>query len=127
MFLLKTDLNNNNKILLEFKKIYGFNFFTIKKLCGELGLNNLSYLKDLKLKHLGLINNWVIKNNIVLNDDLKKFNQDNKKKLIRIKCYKGFRHEECLPVRGQRTRTNARTQKKSNNYNLKTNLKKNKK
>lgn len=123
MFLLKTNLNDSKKIISELKKIYGFNFFTIKKLCIELGLNNLSCLKDLQLKHLRLINNWVIKNNIFLNDDLKKFNEDNKKKLIRIKCYKGFRHEECLPVRGQRTRTNAKTQKKLNNFNLKNKIK----
>ena len=38
-----------------------------------------------------------------------KLNYDNKKRLITIKCYKGFRHEENLPVRGQRTHSNAQT------------------
>ena len=69
-------------------------------------------LKELNLKHLSLINDWIIDNNVIINDDLKKLNYDNKKRLITIKCYKGFRHEENLPVRGQRTQTNARTQKR---------------
>ena len=50
---------------------------------------------------------------------MKKLFLDNKKKFILIKCYKGFRHEEGLPVRGQRTRTNSKTQKRLNNVLIK--------
>jgi len=114
MFILKTELNENKKIKTELRKIYGLNFFLIQKICQDLGLNHLSLLKNLQSKHLGLINNWVTKNNILLNEDLKKLSTDSKKNLIFIKCYKGFRHEEGLPVRGQRTRTNSKTQKRLN-------------
>lgn len=119
MFLLKTELNNNKKIKTEFLKIYGFNYFTIQKLCKYLGLNPISNVNELREKHLSLIDNWVSKNNILVNDDIKKLFVDNKKRLIFIKCYKGFRHEEGLPVRGQRTRTNSKTQKRLNNVLIK--------
>jgi small subunit ribosomal protein S13 len=111
MFLLKTELNSSKKIKTELKKIYGLNSFLINKLCKDLGFNSSSSLKELKTSHVAFIQNWVISNNIVINDDLKKIIFDNKKKLISLKCYKGFRHEEGLPTRGQRTRTNAKTQK----------------
>lgn len=126
MFLLKNELNENKNIRSELKKIYGLNFFLIQKLSDDLGLNLYSLLKDLNLKHLSLINHWITENNLLINDDLKKFNYDNKKKLIRIKCYKGFRHEENLPVRGQRTQTNARTQKRLSGFLEKNTIKKNK-
>jgi len=119
MFLLKTELNDSKKIKTEFLKIYGFNFFIIQKLCKYLGLNPISNVKELTIKHLNLINTWVSKNNILINDDIKKLFLDNKKKFILIKCYKGFRHEEGLPVRGQRTRTNSKTQKRLNNVIIK--------
>ena len=119
MFLLKTELNVNKKIKTEFLNIYGFNFYTINKLCKYLGLNPVSNVKELTVKHFSIINNWVSKNNILVNDDIKKLFLDAKKKLILIKCYKGFRHEEGLPVRGQRTRTNSKTQKRLNNVLIK--------
>jgi small subunit ribosomal protein S13 len=112
MFLLKTELNINKNIKTELKKIYGLNSFLIDKLCKDLGLNSSSILKELKTSHIVYIQNWVTSNNLVINDDLKKLIFDNKKKLIFLKCYRGFRHEEGLPTRGQRTRTNARTQKR---------------
>ena len=119
MFLLKTELDDSKKIKTEFLKIYGFNFFTIQKLCKYLGLSPIGNVKELTIKHLNLINTWVSKNNILINDDVKKLFLDNKKKFILIKCYKGFRHEEGLPVRGQRTRTNSKTQKRLNNVLIK--------
>ena len=119
MFLLKTELNVNKKIKTELLNVYGFNFYHINKLCKYLGLNPVSNVKELTIKHFSIINNWVSKNNILVNDDIKKLFLDNKKKFILIKCYKGFRHEEGLPVRGQRTRTNSKTQKRLNNVLIK--------
>jgi small subunit ribosomal protein S13 len=128
MFLLRTELNENKIIKTELKKVYGLNSFLIQKICNKFGLNITSVLKHLNLKHLNLLNNFLIKNNIILNDDLKNFKNNNKKNLISIKCYKGFRHEKGLPVRGQRTKTNARTQKRLNGFSLKKKFfKKNKK
>ena len=112
MFLLKTDLNINKRVKVGLKEVYGFNFSLIQKLCNELGINSSSLLSELKLYHFGMITRWAAKNGVVVSDDLKKFNYDNKKRLILIRCYKGFRHESGLPVRGQRTRDNAKTQKR---------------
>lgn len=112
MFLLKTELNISKNIKTELKKIHGLNSFLIDKLCKDLGLNSSSILKELKTSHIIYIQNWVTSNNLVINDDLKKLIFDHKKKLIFLKCYRGFRHEEGLPTRGQRTRTNAKTQKR---------------
>jgi len=119
MFLLRNELNDNKSIKTELRKVYGLNFFFIERLCKEVGINNSILIKELNLKHLSLINNWIIKNNIILNDDLRKLKSDNKQKLINIKCYRGFRHELNLPVRGQRTRTNGRTQKRINGIIIK--------
>lgn len=116
MFLLKTELNINKKIKTELKRVYGFNSFLIDKLCKDLGLNSSIVLKELKTSHFAFIQNWVTVNNILINEDLKKFVFDNKKNLISLKCYKGFRHEEGLPTRGQRTRTNAKTQKRLSSF-----------
>jgi small subunit ribosomal protein S13 len=114
MYLLRNELNDNKSLRTELKKVYGLSFFLIKRLCNNLGLNSSTLLKELNFKHFNLINRWIIKNNIIINDDLKKLRLDSKQKLIAIKSYKGFRFESNLPVRGQRTKSNGRTQKRIN-------------
>lgn len=119
MFFLKTELNEKKKIKTEFKKIYGLNSFFIEKLCKDIGLNELSLVEDLSRFHLGLIEQWILSKNLLLNDELRKYNLDKKEGLVAIKCYRGLRNAEGLPVRGQRTKSNAKTQKRLSGFLIK--------
>lgn len=119
MFFLKTELNEKKKIKTELRKIYGLNSFFIEKLCKDIGLNDLSLVEDLSMFHLGLIEQWIFSRNLLLNDDLRKYNLDKKEGLISIKCYRGLRNAEGLPVRGQRTKSNGKTQKRLSGFFIK--------
>jgi small subunit ribosomal protein S13 len=112
MYLLKTNILPKNKFLTGLKKVYGLNNSTILKICKSLGFNSTIFFNKLSQKHINLILQWISKNNIILNDDLKKNIEDNKNSLINIKLYRGIRHKEGLPTRGQRTHTNSKTQKR---------------
>jgi small subunit ribosomal protein S13 len=119
MFLLRTNINPNQNIQSGLKRVYGLNNALILQLCRELGLNTALKFKDVKKSQLGLITKWVDEKNVLIKDDLQKFVLDNKKQLIAIKTYRGSRHKEGLPTRGQRTHTNARTQRKLTSFKSK--------
>jgi Ribosomal protein S13 len=70
----------------------------------------LKKVKDLTPEEIKAIED-VIREKYVVEGDLRKIIANNIKKLIEINCYRGIRHKRGLPVRGQRTRTNARTRK----------------
>ena len=112
MFLLKTNIPLTNKLRTGLKKIYGFNDFFIYKMCKEIGLNPSLSFKNLKKSQIGLLLKWVNENNLLINDELKKNQLDNKNRLITIKSYRGLRHKNGLPTRGQRTHTNRKPQRR---------------
>ncbi len=90
--------------------IYGIGISRSKLICN---LSNVSYfikVKDLSDKDLKLIRNNV--SNFKLEGDLRRDVKLNIKRLVDISCYRGIRHKKKLPVRGQRTKTNAKTCKK---------------
>ena len=93
-------------------KTYGLSYTRSLQLCKELGYDlSTKYIKltfDDKYKLNQLIN---IKYKFILNSDLKKKKKNNIKLLKKIRNYKGLRHTLHLPVNGQRTKTNAKTQK----------------
>lgn len=104
--------NKNIKIVNYFNKIYGISYTKSKSLCKELGLDlnyNLLKLSSSDIKKLEDI--IFIKKRFKLESDLKKYNYDNIKIKKQIKNYKGIRHSLYLPVNGQNTKTNAKTQK----------------
>ena len=76
-------------------------------------------VEDLSRFHLGLIEQWILSKNLLLNDELRKYNLDKKEGLVAIKCYRGLRNAEGLPVRGQRTKSNAKTQKRLSGFLIK--------
>ena len=67
--------------------------------------------QDLTEQELSLISNYIIDNKIMVEGDLRRAITNNLKRLQSIRCYRGLRHQRGLPVRGQRTITNARTRK----------------
>lgn len=115
MYLLETKLPENKSIIFSLTSIYGIGFYTSTLICKKLGFSlnfktkNLD--KDQTTKLLKLINSL----NLPLNNELKKLKTLSLKKLVNVKSYRGLRRLKGLPVRGQRTHTNAKSSRKNKN------------
>ena len=89
--------------------IYGIGRTTAQKICTACGIPFDKKVKDLNDSDLEKIREEVGK--LTIEGDLRREMSINIKRLMDLGCYRGFRHRRGLPVRGQRTRTNARTRK----------------
>ena len=89
--------------------IFGIGRSTAKKLCGEAGVKLNVAIQDLSEADLDALRAEVSK--LAVEGDLRREVSMNIKRLMDLGCYRGIRHRRGLPVRGQRTRTNARTRK----------------
>ena len=89
--------------------IYGIGRVTARKICDTTGIKPEVKIKDLTEAELEALRNAVTKFNI--EGDLRRTVSMNIKRLMDLGCYRGIRHRRGLPLRGQRTRTNARTRK----------------
>jgi len=89
--------------------IYGIGRTTAQKICEVVGIPYSKKIKDLTDGDLEKIREEVGK--ITIEGDLRRETSMNIKRLMDLGCYRGFRHRRGLPMRGQRTRTNARTRK----------------
>ncbi|TNF91046.1 MAG: 30S ribosomal protein S13 [Gammaproteobacteria bacterium] len=89
--------------------IYGIGRTTAVKICEAVGVNPSEKIQDLGEDKLDAIRNEISK--ITVEGDLRREKNMAIKRLMDLGCYRGIRHRRSLPVRGQRTRTNARTRK----------------
>jgi len=89
--------------------IYGIGRTTAQKICAATAVPENKKIKDLDDSELEKIRDEVTK--LVVEGDLRREITMNIKRLMDMGCYRGFRHRKGLPVRGQRTKTNARTRK----------------
>ena len=89
--------------------IYGIGRTTAQKICEAAGVPLNKKIKDLNDSELEKIRDEIGK--ITIEGDLRRELSISIKRLMDLGCYRGFRHRRGLPVRGQRTRTNARTRK----------------
>ena len=89
--------------------IFGVGKTTSRKLCRESGVDMYTKIKDLSDNDIEKIREIVSKH--TLEGDLRREISINIKRLTDLGCYRGLRHRKGLPVRGQRTKTNARTRK----------------
>jgi small subunit ribosomal protein S13 len=89
--------------------IYGIGRTTAQKICNAVGVPYSKKIKDLTDGDLEKIREEIGK--ITIEGDLRREMSINIKRLMDLGCYRGFRHRRGLPVRGQRTKTNARTRK----------------
>jgi small subunit ribosomal protein S13 len=89
--------------------IYGIGRPTARKICEAVGVAYSKKVKDLNDGELEKIRDEIAK--LTIEGDLRRELSINIKRLMDLGCYRGFRHRRGLPVRGQRTRTNARTRK----------------
>ena len=90
--------------------IFGIGRSTSVDVLKELGINADTKVRDLTEEEVAQLRNH-IDNNLMVEGDLRRERSQNIKRLMEIGCYRGLRHRRGLPVRGQRTRTNARTRK----------------
>jgi small subunit ribosomal protein S13 len=90
--------------------IYGIGRSTSQKVCGELTIDCNTKVRDLTDAEVARLRAY-IDANLTVEGDLRRERSSDIKRLMEIGCYRGLRHRRGLPVRGQRTRTNARTRK----------------
>ena len=90
--------------------IFGIGRSTSNAVLSELGINADTKVRDLTEEEVAQLRNH-IDNNLTVEGDLRRERSLNIKRLMEIGCYRGLRHRRNLPVRGQRTKTNARTRK----------------
>jgi small subunit ribosomal protein S13 len=104
------DLPRNKRIDIALTSIYGIGRHTAGQILSTAGIEGNRRTFDLTDLEIAAIRN-VIQNEYNVEGDLRKDIAQNIKRLIDIKSYRGLRHKRGLPVRGQRTHTNARTRK----------------
>ena len=90
--------------------IYGIGPTTAQKILGALKINPDTKIRDLTEQEVNQLRSY-IDDNVVVEGDLRRERSQNIKRLMEIGCYRGLRHRRGLPVRGQNTKTNARTRK----------------
>ena len=105
------DLPREKRIEIGLTYIYGIGRSTATKILADTGINPDTRVKDLTADQETLIREYIDKNNIMVEGDLRRNVALDIKRLVEVQCYRGVRHRKGLPVRGQRTKTNARTRK----------------
>ena len=108
--LVGVDLPRDKRVEIGLTYIYGIGLTTSKKILAETGVDPDVRIKDLTEDDLTKLRDY-IQENIKVEGDLHREVSQNIKRLMEIGCYRGLRHRRGLPVRGQRTHTNARTRK----------------
>jgi len=104
------DLPREKRIVIALQYIYGIGDFTARQICEKAGIDQSVRTKDLTEDQVRSIRE-VIERDYKVEGDLRREVAMNIKRLMDLGCYRGLRHRKGLPVRGQRTHTNARTRK----------------
>ena len=105
------DLPREKRIEVGLTYVYGIGQSTADEILAGTGINPDTRVKDLSADEEAKIRDYIDKNNIMVEGDLRRNVALDIKRLTEIQCYRGIRHRKGLPVRGQRTKTNARTRK----------------
>ena len=104
------DLPRDKRIEVALTYIYGIGQPTATKICRETGVDPDVRVKDMSEEDVAKLREY-IDHHLIVEGDKRREVQLNIKRLIEVGCYRGIRHRRGLPVRGQRTKTNARTRK----------------
>jgi small subunit ribosomal protein S13 len=103
------DLPKNKRVVIALTYIYGIGLHSSKKITSELGISDSLRVKELSeddiVRIRGLLSSFTVEG------DLRRQLNSDVRRLMDNGCYRGIRHKKKLPVRGQRTHTNARTKK----------------
>jgi small subunit ribosomal protein S13 len=111
--LVGVDLPRNKKIAYALTYIHGIGLTSAKKIVEIANINFDLRISDLTIEQTLTLRQTLEESNLKLEGDLRRFNGLNIKRLNEINCHRGKRHRNSLPVRGQRTRTNARSRRGS--------------
>ena len=104
------DIPREKRLEISLTYIFGIGLTTSQKICGELELDPDTKVSNLTEDEVNKIRQYVDQN-LTIEGDLRRDVQNDIKRKIEIGCLQGIRHRKGLPVRGQRTHTNARTRK----------------
>ncbi len=107
--IVGVDIPNDKPVSISITYIYGIGRPTAAKICAAAKVDGAIRVKDLTDDQLNAIRNEIA--NYKTEGDLRREVALNIKRLTEIGCYRGIRHKKGLPVRGQKTKTNARTRK----------------
>jgi small subunit ribosomal protein S13 len=108
--ILGVDLPNDKPSAISLTYLYGVGHRTARELCHKAGIDAAKPARDLAEDEIGRITT-LLERDYVVEGPLRRQVQQSINRLRDVKCYRGIRHRQGLPVRGQRTRTNARTRK----------------
>jgi small subunit ribosomal protein S13 len=108
--LLGVDIPNDRKTVISLTYLYGVGNQTARDLCHKAGVDQDKRARDLTDEEIGRIAT-ILERDYTVEGPLRRLVQQNIGRLRDIRCYRGIRHRVGLPVRGQRTKTNARTRK----------------
>ncbi len=105
------DLPREKRVEIGLTYIYGIGRTTASKICEATNINPDTRVKDLTEDEVNAIRAYIDQNNMMVEGDLRRERNQNVKRFMDSGCTRGLRHRKALPVRGQRTHTNARTRK----------------
>jgi small subunit ribosomal protein S13 len=118
VYIFNVNFKGSSKVLYSFVKLYGFGIYLTLVMLNDLNIGHNCRIKDLNQNTVIRIIKWVEKNRIMIESVLKQKVISDINKLKHIKSYRGLRHIYGLPVRGQRTKTNASSIKRKTNLNV---------
>jgi len=104
------DIPNEKRVEISLRYIFGIGPTSASAICAKTGIDPATKARDLTDAELTKIRE-VLDRDYVTEGDLRREVRQNIQRLIEINCYRGIRHRRGLPVRGQRTKTNARTKR----------------
>jgi len=102
---------DNKRAIIALTYIHGIGRTSALQICKDVGIEQSRRMKDLTEDELNAIRKEIESSKYIIEGDLRRETSLNIKRLMDMRCYRGLRHRAGLPVRGQRTRTNARTRK----------------
>lgn len=109
--LLGVEIPNEKRIEASLPYIYGIGRSSSRRILDQANIDPNTRTGELTDDQIANIMHVIASNKIVIEGDLRREKQGHMKRLTAINCYRGIRHKKGLPVRGQRTSTNARTRK----------------
>lgn len=108
--LMGVDIPNDKQIQYSLTYLYGVGLFTAREVCQRLGIDPARPARDLGEEELSQLST-MLERDFLVEGPLRRQLTQNISRLREVKSYRGMRHRLGLPVRGQRTKTNARTRK----------------
>ena len=105
------NIPDNQRLEIALTAIYGIGRTTSKKIVNDVGMGDTTRVRDLSDEDLARVRSAVDRTGLLIEGDLRRETQLNIRRLTDIQTFRGIRHRRGLPVRGQRTKTNARTKR----------------